>query len=255
MLTYISCAKTMTQTSVTVPPVVTSPHFLSQVREAAMELAQWKAEELGEKLKVNSKIAAEVALSYRQFFDETPAALSALCAYTGAVFKRIDVRTFTEADWTFAQEHLRIISFLYGLLSPTDLIKNYRLEGNISLDCRGGKNNFHYWKALLTDYFIAQIQAKGGVLLNLASAEMQDLFHWKKLTSAVTVVSPEFVVMKGGKLKTIVIYAKMCRGEMTRFVIKNRIQHPEELLSFQWEGFRYDATLSTPEHPIFVLNE
>lgn len=112
---------------------------------------------------------------------------------------------------------------------------------------------FDYWKPLLTDYFIEEIKKRGGILVNLASGEMKDLFDWKRVESEVCVVTPDFQVWKGGKLKTVVIYAKMCRGEMVRHIIKNRIGCPEDLRGFSWEGFTFDEGLSTDNHLQFVL--
>ena len=142
-------------------------------------------------------------------------------------------------------EHLRITSFLYGLLRPLDGIKPYRLEGDVRLPEKGGISMFDYWKPLLTDYFIEEIKNCGGVLINLASAEMKDLFDWKRVEQEVRVITPEFQVWKAGQPKTVVIYAKMCRGEMTRFIVKNRLECPEELKSFSWEGFVWDEIRST----------
>ncbi len=148
---------------------------------------------------------------------------------------------------------MRITSFLYGLLRPLDGIKPYRMEGDIRLPERGGMTMFDYWKPLLTDYFIANIKRQGGILVNLASGEMRDLFNWKRVEEEVRVITPEFQVWKGGQLKTIVIYAKMCRGEMLRYIIKNRIENPEDLKAFTWEGFAYDEGRSTDEHLQFTL--
>ena len=174
-------------------------------------------------------------------------------AYTGAVFKRILPKDFTADDFRYAQEHLRITSFLYGLLRPLDGIRPYRLEGDVRLPEKGGITMFDYWKPLLTDYFIEEIKKRGGILVNLASGEMKDLFDWKRVESEVRVITPDFQVWKGGKLKTVVIYAKMCRGEMVRYIIKNRIGCPEDLRGFSWEGFTFDEELSTDNHLQFVL--
>ena len=112
---------------------------------------------------------------------------------------------------------------------------------------------FEYWRPLLTDYFVAEIQKQGGLLTNLASAEMKDLFQWKEVTQAVQVVTPEFMVYKNGKPTTVVVCAKMCRGEMTRFILKNRIEDVEALKSFEWEGFTFDEALSREGHMFFTL--
>ena len=89
--------------------------------------------------------------------------------------------------------------------------------------------------------------------MNLASGEMKDLFDWKRVEEEVRVITLDFQVRKGGQLKTIVIYAKMCRGEMTRFIIRNRIERPEDLRAFTWEGFAFDESRSTDDHLQFTL--
>ena len=118
---------------------------------------------------------------------------------------------------------------------------------------RGGISMFDYWKPILTDTFIKEIKARGGILINLASGEMKDLFDWKRVEQEVQVITPEFQVWKKGKLTTVVVYAKMCRGELTRFIIKNRIENPGDLKGFKWEGFSFDAGHSTDTHYLFSL--
>ena len=98
-----------------------------------------------------------------------------------------------------------------------------------------------------------EIKSRGGVLINLASGEMKDLFDWKRVEEEVRIVTPDFQVWKGGQLKTVVIYAKMCRGEMVRYIIKNRIERPEDLRGFSWEGFAFDEKRSTDSHLLFTL--
>jgi uncharacterized protein len=179
-------------------------------------MSQFSAEELERLLRVNSKIAAENYMRFQDFCSDSPSALAALLAYTGIVYKRIHPQDFTPEDFQYAQDHLRITSFLYGLLRPLDQIKNYRMEGDIKLPERGGISMFDYWKPILTDTFIKEIKARGGILINLASGEMKDLFDWKRVEQEVQVITPEFQVWKKGKLTTVVVYAKMCRGELTQ---------------------------------------
>ncbi|MEL5894847.1 peroxide stress protein YaaA [Bacteroides sp. GD17] len=253
MLTFISCAKTMASRSSVAVPEVTIPKFEREAVENALEMSQYPAPELEKLLRVNAKIAAENRLRYHDFCSADNRPMPAICAYTGAVFKRILPKDFTVDDFYYAQEHLRITSFLYGLLRPLDGIKPYRLEGDVRLPEKGGVSMFDYWKPLLTDYFISEIKKQGGVLVNLASGEMKDLFDWKRVEQEVRVITPEFQVWKGGQLKTIVIYAKMCRGEMARFIIKHRIEHPEDLKAFSWEGFELDAEKCSENHLQFTL--
>lgn len=253
MMTFISCAKTMTGKSKQQVPFTTHPAFENHANENAMHLSQFTVEELEHLLKINHKLASENYLRYQNFHSADNKPLPALLSYTGIVFKRINPKDFTLEELAYAQEHLRITSFLYGLLRPLDAIKNYRLEGDVRLPENGNLSMFDYWKPLLTEYFIKEIKEKNGTLVNLASAEMKDLFDWKRISQEVRVVTPEFLVHKNGKLTTVVIYAKMCRGEMTRYILKNRIENPEDLKGFEWEGFTYNEQESTPERMVFTL--
>ena len=253
MMTFISCAKTMAGQSKIQTPATSTPQFQAEAIRNALDMSQFPAEELERLLRVNSKIAAENYLRFQDFCSDPPTASAALLAYTGIVYKRIQPQDFTPEDFQYAQDHLRITSFLYGLLRPLDRIKNYRMEGDIKLPERGGISMFDCWKPLLTDTFIKEIKAQGGILVNLASGEMKDLFDWKRVEQEVQVITPEFQVWKKGKLTTVVVYAKMCRGELTRFIIKNRIENPEDLKGFNWEGFSFHAEYSTNTRYLFSL--
>lgn len=253
MMIYISCAKTMTAQSKLQVPFTTQPYFIDEARQNVMDISQFSMEELGHLLKINSKLAAENYFRYHNFFSSEDKGLPAILSYTGIVFKRLAVKDFSDDDFRYAQEHLLITSFLYGLLRPLDVIKNYRLEGDVRLPERGNISMFDYWKPVLTDFFIAEIKKQGSVLINLASNEMKDLFDWKRVCREVRVITPDFQVYKNGKLSTVVIYAKMCRGEMTRFILKNRIENPEQIKSFEWEGFCYNENESSGDHWVFTM--
>lgn len=254
MLIFISCAKTMTtqtKTSIEIPTSI--PLFEKEAEQHALEIGNLSVEELGKLLHINQKLASENKLRYQEFFSETNQALPAILAYTGMVFKRLNAFDFTSDDFYYAQDHLLITSFLYGLLRPMDLIKNYRLEGTVKLNSNNGESMFNFWKGILTDYFIDAIKKQGGILINLASEEMKNLVDWKKVTKETNVITPEFYTLKDGKLKAVTVYAKMCRGEMTRFIIKNQIENPENLKSFKWEGFSFNQERSSDNHFVFIL--
>lgn len=265
MLTFISCAKTMAPGASVATPFQTEPQYINQAKLYASAMASCSEEELMDMLHVSGQIAGTVRKYYTDIVRGEAELIPAILAYTGAVFKRISPKDFSAEDFAFTQEHLRITSFLYGLLRPLDLISPYRLEGNAILhmsgssaaqkqtEDNGGKDMFSRWRPVLTDGFISEIRTRGGILVNLASEEMKDLFDWKRVCSEVSVVRPEFRTRTPeGKLKTIVIYAKMCRGEMTRMIIRQQIQDPEALKGFCWEGFCYDRSLSTPDRMFFV---
>ena len=133
MLTFISCAKTMASHCSLKVPEVTVPYFEAEAVRNALEMSQVSAAELEKLLKVNAKIAAENKVRFHDFCSEDNHPMPAIGAYTGAVFKRILPKDFTADDFRYAQEHLRITSFLYGLLRPLDGIRPYRLEGDCLL--------------------------------------------------------------------------------------------------------------------------
>lgn len=252
MQTFISCAKTMTEKAANAPFSLTEPQFLPQAREIALRCASLSADELGRLLRVNPQLAALNYLRYQHFYDDTVSVLPALLSYTGMVFKHISPTDFTPQDWSYAQEHLLITSFLYGLLRPADAIRNYRMEGNVRLPDMDGQTLFAYWRGILTDFLISRVQAQGGVLVNLASAEMKELFDWKRVTDTVRVITPEFRQLHAGRMRTVVIYTKMCRGEMVRYIVRHRLSDPESLKDFEWEGYRFQPSSSHGDDWFFV---
>lgn len=171
-------------------PRTTSPLYGAQAGELAGQLATLSTEELAKILRVNHRIAATNRLRYSRFHDDAERALPALAAYTGIVFKRIAPADFTAGDFEYAQAHLNITSFLYGLLRPLDAIRTYRLEGDAVLPGHGEQTVFEYWQDKLTDAFLEKIKADDGILVNLASSEMKRLFDWKRICREVRVVTP-----------------------------------------------------------------
>lgn len=252
MLVLLSCAKTMSETSKVKTPLTTIPRFQKEASEIALQMSQFSVEEMERLLRVNAKIAVENYRRYQAFHAEGTPELPAMLAYTGIVFKRLNPKDFSNDDFEYAQQHLRLTSFCYGLLRPLDIIRPYRLEGDVVLPELGNQTMFSYWQSQLTDAFIEDIKNAGGILCNLASDEMKSLFDWKRVEREVRVVTPEFRVWKNGKLATIVVYTKMSRGEMTRFILKNRIDNPEDLKQFSWEGFEFDEALSDDKKLVFT---
>ncbi len=240
MKIFIGSAKIMTGTapeSFSLPGTV--PRFQQQADTLAEMLAQYTPEELGDMLRCNRQIAQENWMRYQHFFD-VPARIPAVFAYDGMVFQKLEPETWSDSDLLYAQDKLIIGSFLYGLLRPLDLVHPYRLEGNVELPGNEHKNMFQYWRPILTDAFIDMVKADDGVLVNLASNEFRDIFDWKRIVKELRVITPDFKVDQGGKLRTVVVYAKMCRGAMSQWIIKNRINDSEQLAAFEYEGFVYE---------------
>lgn len=253
MQLLISCAKTMTEQTSVNTPLTTLPVFRTEATQLAAELATLTSDELARLLRVNRRIAAENRLRYGRFHGDDDAAVPALAAYTGIVFKHIAPASFTDADFRYAQQHLNITSFLYGLLRPLDLIRPYRLEGDARLPGHDEESVFSYWQGRLTEPLLEKVRADDGILLNLASGEKKRLFDWRRVCREMRVITPEFRIREGDRLKTVVVYTKMCRGEMTRYVLKNRTTDPEQLKEFEWEGFRFDPALSHGDEWVFTV--
>jgi len=240
MQVLIACAKIMTGEAPKEIRFATEPAFQQQANENALQMAAYSVDELQEMLHVNREIAYE---NWRRFqsFHSLENRQPAVFSYDGMVFQKLAPESFSDGELLYANNHLLICSFLYGLLRPLDMVKRYRLEGNVVLLDNGGKTMFDYWKPILTDWFIDKVKADDGILVNLASDEMQSLFDWKRVESELTIISPDFKVEKNGKLKTIVIYTKMCRGAMTQFILKNEITDINSLKNFEYEGFKFDG--------------
>ena len=201
MQLLLSCAKTMTERSSVPTPRTTRPAYRSEASELAAGLATLPTDELARLLRVNRRIAAENRLRYGRFHGDDDAAIPALTAYTGIVFKRIDPASFSAADLEYAQEHLNITSFLYGVLRPLDAIRPYRLEGDAVLPGHDEQTLFAYWHERLTDALLDKIRRDDGILVNLASGEMKRLFDWKRVCREVRVITPEFRIREGDPLE------------------------------------------------------
>ena len=248
MQILLACAKIMNETAEKKTPLVSEPKFLREAEHFALLMSQRSVEELMEMFQCSQQLAIENKLRYDRFFAENES-LPAILAYYGQAYKCLDARTLDDEDYLYAQHHLWITSFLYGLLRPLDMIHPYRMEGKVELE---GMTMFKHWKPLLTDLLIDAVKADDGILVHLATEEMQHLFDWKKVCKEVSVIQPQFLVMKNGKLKSVTVYAKSCRGAMTRFIIKNRFSSPDNLTNFEYEGFEFRPDYGNSSHPYFI---
>ena len=232
---------------------LSSPRFQNEAQAFARDMAQYSAETIADMLDCSHQIAAQNRIRYIQFFDEKPK-LPAILAYYGQAYKHLKAETLSVDDLSYSQGKLWITSFLYGLLRPLDGITPYRMEGNVELPSGDGKNMFGFWKTRLTDMLIDSVKADDGILIHLATEEYQHLFDWRRIKKEVRVIQPLFYVRKGNNLKMQAVWAKTCRGAMTRFIIENRITNPDDLSTFAYEGFEYEPTLGEPDYPHFIRN-
>lgn len=149
----------------------------------------------------------------------------------------------------------RTYAFRIGMLRVTSPIRPYQaLPDGVrrKIPELGDGNMYAFWKDRQTNTLIHDVRQGDRILLNLASLDIQPSFQWKEVERSVRIITPEFKIWKNGKAETIVIYAKMCRGQMSRYLIKNRISDPEALKAFTWEGFSYKESMSEGDNWVFL---
>jgi len=252
MQIILASAKIMNDWLKSVPGIrLSTPRFRNEADAFARDMAQYSAETIAEMLGCSQQIAVQNRLRFMQFFDEKPK-LPAILAYHGQAYKHLKAETLAVDALNYSQEKLWITSFLHGLLRPLDGILPYRMEGHVDLPSGAGQNMFGFWKSRLTDVLIDAVKADGGILIHLATEEYQHLFDWQRVRKEVRIIQPLFYVRKGKDLKVQAVWAKTCRGAMTRFIIENRIDKPEDLCAFNYEGFFYEPTLGEPDFPHFI---
>ena len=251
MLMLISPAKTLDYTGADFERF-TLPAFLDQTEKLAKQLRRCEADELSALMKISDKLAD---LNYQRYQDfETPFtaenAKQALLVFKGDVYKGMTVEDYSEEDLAFAQDHLRILSGLYGVLRPLDLMQPYRLEMGTKLETEKGKNLYEFWGSQISDLLNADLASDDDpCIVNLASKEYFKSVDLKTLSARVLDI--DFKENKDGDYKIIAIYAKRARGLMTDYVIRNRIKTVEALQGFDTEGYTFRESLSEPDHWIF----
>lgn len=252
MQILLASAKIMHDALSTAPNVeLSSPRFAHEAEAFARDMAQYSAGTIAEMLSCSRQIAEQNKLRFMRFFEDT-AKLPAILAYHGQAYKHLKAETLTADDLHYSQQHLWITSFLYGMLRPLDGILPYRMEGHVELASGAGENMFVFWKCRLTDMLIDAVKADDGILVHLATEEYQHLFDWQRVRREVRIVQPLFYVRKGDNLKMQAVWAKTCRGAMTRFIIEHRISTPADLNAFSYEGFAFEPALGEADYPHFI---
>jgi cytoplasmic iron level regulating protein YaaA (DUF328/UPF0246 family) len=228
------------------------PEFVSESAKLIADLKRLSPQEVADLMGLSDQLAALNVGRYRdwskKFTDQN--SKPAIYAFDGDVYDGFDVKTLDAKAIAFAQDHVRILSGLYGALRPLDLMQPYRLEMGTSFKNARGKDLYAFWGERVTDSLKQVLeQQKKPVLLNLASEEYFKVLQAKSLDCPV--ISPVFQDGKDGKYKIISFYAKRARGLMARYVVENRITDPADLKGFNLDGYKYVASESKPEKPIF----
>jgi hypothetical protein len=213
-------------------------------------MSQLSIDELAKQLDCNKKIAAENWRRYQNFFLANK--MPAILAYNGQAYKHLKANTLSEDDLLFAQNHLWITCFLYGLLRPMDGIVPYRMEHCVKLNVTNMAPINQYWKNILTDTLISSVKEDDGVLIHLSTEEYEHLFDWKRVYNEVKVIQPLFYVRKGQDLKMQAVWAKSCRGAMVRYIIHNKLTSPMDINGFYYEEFEYNPNIGEEKYPHFI---
>ncbi len=251
MLLFLSPAKTMKAINDRLSEHITKPVLIEQAKKLMRLLKNMSTEEVSTVMKVSPKLALMNHSRYQQWSDNisTEMVTPAVLAYQGEVFNGLSASTLSDEDLLWSNDHVRILSGLYGYLKPLDGVQPYRLELGIKWQTELFKTLYDYWGTSIKDEANRELKRER-VLVNLASGEYSKTLHLKALPWKT--ITPEFKDWRGESYKIVTIYAKHQRGAMTRFIIKNRITNPEQIKAFDLNGYHYNSDESQGEKWVFT---
>lgn len=232
---------------------MTRPDFEADALRLAKTSRQLSLKDLRALMSISDDLARLNRDRFRAFSDapETDALRPAALAFAGDTYQGLVAGELDEADMAYAQDHLRILSGLYGLLRPLDGIQPYRLEMGSRLKTRRGKNLYDYWGDGIAKALNHQAEATGSsTLINCASSEYFTAANRKALK--LRVVTPQFLEDRDGRARMVSFFAKRARGAMARFIVTHRIGTADDLRGFDAGGYAWNAERSTPDAPVFV---
>ena len=256
MLLVISPAKNLDYDTPATTERYTQPQHLDHAGQLIQQLRDYSVQDIAELMKLSDKLSALNVARYESWSQPftTDNAKQAVLAFNGDVYSGLNAEDFSDDELTFAQQHLRILSGLYGVLKPLDLMQPYRLEMGTKLPNSRGKDLYAFWGNVVTDDLnTAMAETDQPVLINLASNEYFKSVKPKELNARL--ITPVFKDWKNGQYKIISFYAKKARGLMCRYAIKNQITDAEQLKNFDLDGYQYDASLSKDDTWVFTRKE
>ncbi|WJD50872.1 MULTISPECIES: peroxide stress protein YaaA [unclassified Enterobacter] len=256
MLILISPAKTLDYQSPLATTRYTQPELLDHSQRLIDVARKLSAPQIKALMGISDKLADLNATRFHDWQpDFTPDnARQAILAFKGDVYTGLQAETFSEEDFDFAQQHLRMLSGLYGVLRPLDLMQPYRLEMGIRLENPQGSDLYQFWGETITQKLNEALAAQGDqVIVNLASDEYFRAVKPKLLDGEI--IKPVFLDEKNGKFKVISFYAKKARGLMSRYIIQNRLKTPAQLKDFAVDGYAFDEEMSGKGELVFKRRE
>jgi cytoplasmic iron level regulating protein YaaA (DUF328/UPF0246 family) len=253
MLIVISPAKTLDYETPPTTKTHTKPAMLEQSKQLVEILRNYTALELAQLMNLSTKLAQ---LNFDRYRAWNPPfsldnAKQAVLAMKGEVYTGLEAESFDSTDFAFAQQHLRILSGLYGLLKPLDLMQPYRLEMGTKLATPQGSDLYGFWGDGISQAVNKALKSQGdGILINLASNEYFKSVKPKLIQGRI--ITPQFKEKRGDAYRTIGIFAKRARGLMSRYIIQQRLRDPEQIKGFKSDGYRFSKLLSKGDQWIFV---
>ena len=232
------------------------PVFLNETQKLVKVAQKLKPSELGELMSISANLSE---LNFKRFQEfELPFtnqnARQAALVFTGDVYRGLDAASFSDSELEYAQNHLRILSGLYGMLKPLDLMQAYRLEMKIKLKYRQKKNLYEFWGDKITKEINKEINLQAhNAVVNLASNEYFKAIQSPKIKAPL--ITPIFKEFKNNEYKIIAIFAKRARGLMANYILKNKIEDIESIKNFTTEGYNFDQNLSDETNFVFTRNQ
>jgi len=256
MLLVVSPAKKLDFESPLATKYFSQPTMLEHSQLLINDCVKLSPDQIATLMKLSDKLAGLNAARFGEWstpFNQDNAR-QAILSFNGDVYTGLDAQTFSEADFDFAQKHFRILSGLYGLLKPLDLMQAYRLEMGCKLANSRGENLYQFWGEIITNELNKALSEQGDeVLINLASTEYFKSVKKKSLNA--TIITPVFKDWKNGQYKIISFFAKKARGLMARYIIQNKLTLVEQLKEFDLAGYQYSESLSKGNDWVFTRKE
>jgi|TARA_B110000305_G_scaffold96907_1_gene109258 cytoplasmic iron level regulating protein YaaA (DUF328/UPF0246 family) len=254
MIILLSPAKTLDYETKIKGPSFSSPYFLSKSKNLIKTLKNKKPEEISNLMNISEKLAllnSDRYKSWKGSRKESPSSKQAIFVFKGDVYQGLNIEEFKKKDLDYSQNHLRLLSGLYGVLRPLDIIEPYRLEMGTKLKISNTKNLYEFWSDDITNQILKDLELiKSNTILNLASNEYFNSV--KSLEKSANIISPAFKDLSKGKYKIISFYAKKARGLMASWILRNKIQKEEDLINFNIGGYYFSETESSKNVPVFL---
>jgi len=253
MLIVISPAKTLDLQKRYDNLPMTEPRFLEKSKVIMEELSSYDVNSLEKLMKISNKLAVVNKERNDSWTPNIENAKQAILTFKGEVYRGMDAQSFTDAELFYANDHLRMLSGLYGSIRPFDGIKEYRLEMGTKIPVKGSKNLYEFWGKTIENSIMEEIRThKNKVIINLASKEYFKAIEGVEKLEDIKVITPVFKERRGDEYKIITLKAKNARGLMTRYILQNEIEDIEKIKDFNLDGYEYNEEMSNESEFVFT---